>query len=112
MQEGTSEISRVLTIIGHDETKCRPHGIINHIATVIAIAKAVDDQSWQHLVLKELKSGSVFERMDRLQVFEMINTFERISKFKESVHDLQWTRQSSINQLQRHTEKLAEAQPA
>ena len=114
--ESVSPIGRVLTILGHDETKCRPHGIINQIATIRAIAKIVDEQSWQYGAVKELKANSsIFERCDRTQMFELLTVFERITTFKKSITDLRWARHAAENQAERVLQKQAEkaeAQPA
>lgn len=107
-----SAIGRVLTIIGTDETKCRPHGIINHIATVIAIAKTVDAESWQHLSVKELMgNGGAFANKDRNQMLEMLNVYERITTFKKAVGDLRYARDAAGRHLERELEKRA-LQPA
>jgi hypothetical protein len=110
--ESDSAIGRVLTIVGHDETKCRPLGIINHIATVMAIAKTIEPDSWAHFAIKELMgNGGVFEKRDRLQMLELLNVYERISTFKKAVSDLRYARDAAERHLERELEKRA-LQPA
>jgi hypothetical protein len=110
--ESDSAIGRVLTIIGTDETKCRPQGIINHIATVIAIAKTIEPDGWQHYAIKELMgNGGAFANKDRYQMLEMLNVYERISTFKRAVSDLRYARDAAEHQMERELEKRA-LQPA
>jgi hypothetical protein len=109
MDEQMSDVDRVLTIINAEDSGCATHGMINHLATVIQIAKMVDARGWEYHVANHLKAsrGGVFQDMDRADISEMLSCFEHISTFKRSIRELRWAIRVSSNRQETMARELA-----
>lgn len=110
IDEQTSDVDRVLTIINADDSGCATHGIINHLATVIRIAKMIEPKSWEYHVVKHLKAsrGGVFESLDRADISQMLTCFEHISTFKRAIRELRWAIKVASNRQEVLARELAE----
>lgn len=104
--EDTRDVAKVLSLICTEDSKCKPYGIIQHIATVMQIARLADSEMAHWEIINELRTqGTVFEKIDRADMGTMLNCFERITAFKNGLHDLRWTRNASRNHMARVAEE-------
>lgn len=104
--ENTRDVAKVLSLICTEDSKCKPYGIIQHIATVMRIARLADSEMAHWAIVNELRTqGTVFERIDKADLNTMLNCFERITAFKNGLHDIRWTRNASRNHMTRMAEE-------
>lgn len=105
-----NNLRRVMSILFSNESGCQPHGLIQHVATVMRICEIIAKDSSRWLASRQLfTKDSVLQETDTKTSSDFFSCFERITTFKKSVHNLQWTIEASKRQSERIREKSVAA---